>query len=562
MDARAVSRRAFVGGALALGAAAGMGATPAVALPPGAAPLPVPPAFPAGIDLAVRGYENWSQEIVLDAVWTCVPRSAEDVVRLANWAVEHGYTVRARGAAHGWAPLTVVPGAPVDKVVLVDTTVHLNSVQVGPGTVTAGAGATLDAVLGALKAHGLGWVSVPAPGVLTVGGALAVGAHGAALPADGEVPAPGVGYGSLSNLVTALTAVVWDGRRYALRELTRADPAVGPLLVHLGRAFVTSVTLRARPDYRLRCESTTGTPWWQLFAPGGAFERALARSGRAEAIWFPFTDNPWLKVWTPTPVKPPGAREVGAPYNYPFSDTLPEPVTALLRQLTLGALDLAPAWGQAQLDLVRAGLAATASADLWGWSMDTLLYIRPTTLRLTEGGGAVLTSRADAPHVADTFARWFHGRVGQLRAAGQFPVNGPVEIRCCGLDETAPGQAVPVLSALRPRPDRPHWDTAVWLNVLSTPGSPGMHAFYREMEQWLRATFDGGAGLFRPEWSKGFAFTGSAAYQDLSMLGEGVPAMYRAGYAGGVDWDSARAGLDALDPHRVFSNTFLDRLLP
>ena len=43
-----------------------------------------------------------------------------------------------------------------------------------------------------------------------------------------------------------------------------------------------------------------------------------------EAIWYPFTDAPWLKVWTVSPRRPPGARVVRAPYNYPFSDTLTE----------------------------------------------------------------------------------------------------------------------------------------------------------------------------------------------------------------------------------------------
>ena len=51
---------------------------------------------------------------------------------------------------HGWTPLTIVNGAPVDKVILADTTVHLTGVSVNaggsPATVTAGPGATLDAI--------------------------------------------------------------------------------------------------------------------------------------------------------------------------------------------------------------------------------------------------------------------------------------------------------------------------------------------------------------------------------------------------------------------------------
>ena len=112
--------------------------------------LTPPPAFPEGIALYQQAYQNWSKEIMLDAIWTCSPKTPEDVVRLANWGHANGYTIRPRGAMHGWTPLTIVNGAPVDKVILADTTVHLTGVSVNaggsPATVTAGPGATLDAI--------------------------------------------------------------------------------------------------------------------------------------------------------------------------------------------------------------------------------------------------------------------------------------------------------------------------------------------------------------------------------------------------------------------------------
>ena len=63
---------------------------------------------------------------------------------------------------------------------------------------------------------------------------------------------------------------------------------------------------------------------------GKTFTSYLNSAGRVEAIWFPFTQTPWLKVWTPTPVKPPESREVSGPYNYFFSDAIPEEVTTPL----------------------------------------------------------------------------------------------------------------------------------------------------------------------------------------------------------------------------------------
>ncbi len=133
---------------------------PAFALPPAGSlgsaggpvsNLPVPPAFPQDIPLAQQGYVNWAKDIRFDAVWTATARTPDDVVRIANWARDNGYRVRAKGTMHGWSPLTVVPGENVEKTLLVDTMTHLNGVSVNPNgtpaTVTAGGGASLEAIL-------------------------------------------------------------------------------------------------------------------------------------------------------------------------------------------------------------------------------------------------------------------------------------------------------------------------------------------------------------------------------------------------------------------------------
>ncbi|MBY6413198.1 FAD-binding protein [Rhodococcus sp. BP-252] len=569
-----LTRRQFIAaGAGAVALTSVMRAVPVDAAPFGSsdATLPAPPNFPPGIPLYQQRYQNWSKEIVRDAVWTCSPTTPDDVVTLANWAHAHGYRIRPRGAMHGWTPLTIVNGENLDRIVLVDTTVHLNGVAVDPSasTVTAGAGATIEAMLQQLEDNGLGWVSVPAPGVLTVAGALAVDAHGAAVPADGETPTPGTTYGSLSNLVTSLTAVVWDGTAYALRTFDRSDPEITPLLTHLGRAFLTSVTMQAGANTRLRCQSYTDIPWRGMFsapaASGRTFESYLNRTGRVEAIWYPFTENPWLKVWSVSPTKPPESREVNGPYNYPFSDNLPEAASDLIGQLTAGNTFIAPAFGQVYYGTTVAGLAATGSSDLWGWAKDLQFYIKPSTLLLTEGGGAVITSRGRVAQVVHDFAEWFHERVTYYQSIGQYPINGPVEIRCCGMDDPADvvvdSAGPPTISAMRPRPDHPEWDTAVWLNVLGVPGTPGMFAFYREMEQWMRSYYTGWA-TFRPEWSKGWAFGAELPYQDRTVIGTTLPNTYREGVPASENWDTARATFDSLDPHRIYSNTFIDQLLP
>lgn len=76
---------------------------------------------------------------------------------------------------------------------------------------------------------------------------------------------------------------------------------------------------------------------------------------------------------------------------------------------------------------------------------------------------------------------------------------------------------------MRPRPDHPEWDTAIWLNVLGVPGTPGMFAFYREMEQWMRGHYNNNDATFRPEWSKGWAFGPDKPYTDAQIIDNDLP---------------------------------------
>ena len=191
-------------------------------------PSTPPPAFPEGIALYQQAYQNWSKEIMLDAIWTCSPKTPEDVVRLANWGHANGYTIRpprchARlDAADHRQRCAGRQGHPRRHHGSTLTGVSVNAGG-SPATVTAGPGATLDAITTALQAQGLGFANLPAPGVLTIAGCLAVDAHGAALPAEGEAHVPGQTFGSLSNLVTSLTAVVWNGSEYALKTYARSE---------------------------------------------------------------------------------------------------------------------------------------------------------------------------------------------------------------------------------------------------------------------------------------------------------------------------------------------------
>jgi FAD/FMN-containing dehydrogenase len=537
----------------------------------------LPPAFPAQIPLYRQSFKNWAGDLAVDDVWTCAPRSADEVVEIVNWARHAGYKVRPRGMMHNWSPLTLAAGQQAcAAVLLLDTTRHLTAIsvdtQASPRTVTAQTGITMQALLTHLEAAGLGLTATPAPGDLTLGGVLAIDGHGTAVPAKGESRPAGHTYGSVSNLVLSLTAVVFDDaqQRYVLRTFDRHDPAIAPLLVHLGRAFIVEARLQVGTNQRLRCQSRMDIAHTELFAAPGSggrtFSSFLDSAGRVEAIWFPFTAFPWLKVWSVAPTKPLLARRVWGPFNYVFSDNVPQEITDLLARIVRGEPGLTPLFGQVQAKLSALGLASTLSLDLWGWSKDLLLYVKPTTLRVTANGYAVLTRRADVQRTLHEFASFYQSRVQAWQRSGRYPMNGPVEIRVTGLDQPAdvalPGAVAPLLSAVRPRPDHPEWTVAVWFDILTVPGTPHANAFYREIEQWMLAHYSGSYAAVRPEWSKGWGYTDTAAWDDAHVLGHTVPQAYRDGQAIGERWDDALAAYQRHDPHRVFSSPLLDRLLP
>lgn len=530
----------------------------------------VPPEFPASIPLYLQPYQNWVGTIHVDHVWTCAPRAAADVVTLANWARRHGYRLRARGHMHNFSPLTLTgQRSDAQRVVLVDTTKHLTGramASTRPATVWVGAGTSMESLLTYLQGRGYGLTAAPATGHLTVGGVLAIGAHGTGVATPEEYQPSDHLYGSLSNLVVSLTAVVWDqaSDRYVARTFHRSHPDCAALLTHLGRAFITDVTLRVGADSYLQCVSDVTTPASKLFAAPGStsaqsFAAMVDRSGRVETIWFPFTDHTWTKTWTERPICPSQSRPVDAPYNYPFTDNIPRPLAELAATLVEGAPELAPALGELQYTTTAHGLATTCSADLWGASKNLLLYSKPTTLRYSLNGYAILTRRSSIQRVVHQFSTFYQDRLHAYQHRGEYPVNGPIEIRISGLDHASginvAGAQEPTLSAVTPNPSHPEWDIAIWLDLLTFPNTPHAGHFYREIEEFVFNNYRAPYAMARAEWSKGWGYTDEGAWSNPTILTQTIPGTF------GTTWSWAAAKLAAYDPHQIFSNEFLDDFL-
>ncbi|WP_037347216.1 cholesterol oxidase substrate-binding domain-containing protein [Sciscionella sediminilitoris] len=560
-----LSRRSLLGTTAAAGAVAALGsATPGTAAAATGAGTK-PHNFPDHIELYNEVFRNWDGVIHTDPLWTCAPASPGDVVELANWARANGYRLRPRGYKHSWSPLVVEQNQTGDaRILIVDTTKYLTSVSLASEReVRAQAGTRMDSLLDFLHRHGKSLVNVPAPGDVTVAGVLAVNAHGTSIPARGEQRKPGQNFGTVSNLVTEMTAVVWDGarNRYVERTFDRADPACAALLTSLGRLFITEVKLQICADYQLRCQCFTDIPATELFAhPAKATGRSLSNlldeSGRVGLIWYTFTDRPWVQQWTVTPEKPLFAKEVSGPYNFLFADNLPSPVPEMLGGMISGNDWMAPGFGNAVLAATDVGLTVTGARDMWGPAKNFINFVKPTTLKVSAGSHAVVTSRAAVQRVVHEFSEFFTKALKRYEARHQYPVNSCVEIRVTGIDDPAesivPGAQIPALSSARPVAGHPEWDTVVWLDALTLPGTPHEYEFYAEMDAFVRTNYANYASV-RPEWSKRWATTSRGPWTDESVLRGYLPRVFD-------QLPATRALFGELDPARVFTNDLLGRV--
>lgn len=543
--------------------------------------------FPFDIRIIKQLYENWSGESRYEDAWTVVPTSQEQVIQAVNWAAKYGYKVRAKGMSHNWSPLMLDDQDKELKILLIDMASHINQVSIDAnGIVTAEAGIQMEALLQNMEDNGRGFTSYPAPGDLTLGGVLAIDGHGTSIPALDETKEYAETYGSVSNLVISLTALVYDDKtkQYAPKKFYRNEPEISAFLVNLGKALILSVELQTSKNNYLRCQSITSIHYKELFSQdknaGRTFNHFLDEAGRIEAIWFPFTKYPWVKVWSKTDKRPLTSKIVREPFNYKFAENLPKQMLDMIKKIATGSVYITPAFGMMQFSismlglngspisplttLVTAGNVSLQSYDLWGASKNLMLYVKPSTLRVTANGYAILTSRDNVQKVIADFCETYLKFVDQYEALGRYPMNGPVEIRVTGLDDPKDSivkdAQTPALSAIKPCPDHPEWDCAVWLDILTLPGTAYSTEFYNEMEAWICNRYQGDS-LVRPEWSKGWGYSTTKAWDNLDYFTTELPKVHSKGQPNHLTIAEAAKTLKKYDALDLYTSTILKKIL-
>ncbi|MFC5065923.1 D-arabinono-1,4-lactone oxidase [Actinomycetospora atypica] len=153
-------------------------------------------------------WTNWSGGQRCRPVATARPLDEAGVAGVVRRAAERGQTVRPLGSGHGFSDLAVTDGVHLETSAFSGIT-GVTADRTGHATVRVRGGTTLTELQEGLTERGL---ALPVPldvGAPTVGGALAVGAHGSASHR-----------GSLSGQVLALRLVDGRGR---VRDVPRAD---------------------------------------------------------------------------------------------------------------------------------------------------------------------------------------------------------------------------------------------------------------------------------------------------------------------------------------------------
>lgn len=540
-------------------------------------------------------YKNWSGGINKPLMLAAKPRNAEECVYLANYVLKNGYKMRAMGQMHNWSPITIgLDAKPEDKVLLVDTselnTLAMTEQKPDYGIVKVGSGVLSETLYKFLSEQctdngskqGYAFSNTPAPGDITVGGMMAIGAHGTGVSDYIGSTQTTAFDGSMSNTIVEFTAIVLDEtyQGYVLKTFKREDKDASAFLVSLGRTFITEFKLQVIPNYHLRCISLTDIDINELCAKpedNNVFSIAniLANFGRLEVILYPYTDKPWLKVWQREETLPSGSHATTKANNYPFSDSIPESTSDLIRnhlylfpksipnfgklQFRITNKNLGGGFGKENLLKLINGFPAVSSAlgkskiaDLWGPAWQTLVYIRKTTLRVTANGYAIHIPRDQVQSVVHECTKEYRRLSKVYEKAGKYPVAGPLEIRITGLDNTKglkanQGARTPALSALSPS-NNSNADTAVWLDLLTMPNTKDAHPFYSVFEQWLYERYPSVQN--RVEWSKGWAYTNKGPWTNTDVIDSKIPASFANTQ---TTFEEVKTVLHKYDPYQIFT---------
>jgi L-gulono-1,4-lactone dehydrogenase len=222
--------------------------------------------------MARERWTNWAGN--LDCSCDVVaPRSLEELCEIVKRASGTGRRLRATGGSYSWAPLVPSEGIIV-RLDQLDRVLHFDE---GAGTVEVECGIRVHGLTRKAAAHGL---TIGTPTLFpkpTIGGAIAVGAHGTDFR-----------YGGMEDRIVEMKIVDAEGK---VRVVRRDDPDMGAAQVALGTlGLIYSVTFQLEEQY----DVATTIRLHPVERVLDEFDDLQASCGFLEMFWFPFQKSMWV----------------------------------------------------------------------------------------------------------------------------------------------------------------------------------------------------------------------------------------------------------------------------
>ncbi|OXA63847.1 uncharacterized protein LOC118433976 [Folsomia candida] len=544
-------------------------------------PCPPLPDFPPTSTYTLRPFKTYSSDVVIPFSYFSSPRDASEVLSLVNWAKNAGYRVRGVGQMHSWSPVTLSKyeeGTLCPKFLLVDTTKYLTGIKVTTDfntslhSVTLGPGVTLRRLLETLESHQLGIFSSPAQGDLSVGGMLAVGAHGSGIKTTTHSKSLGHSYGTFSNLVLEMDVIGWDNdtEKYVVKTLPRSHPDTKAFLVNLGRTFVTRVKIRVGADQMLRSQSFFTTVR-QLFGRGDLVRDGdkpnladyLDSFGRIQVLSLETGSDSGVLLfgWHSEPEKPAGSRLTKTPYNYIFGNYLPG--NKILKWLLARIPHIWRFFARLSFPINIAVSSLAGYQDYWGLSKNHLLYNSKYVPIIRPNSFVLVTSRQNFQTVVSIIRKGYDDLASEWHSRGEYPDAGSFDIRVCGVEDPenilAQGAEPPIFSPAKPVPSHPEYDIVIWFEFGTYPETRKAQEFVADWQSLLYRDIHHVYGVLRVEWAKGWGHTWEKAWSNETIF-DTLPRVLSSSDEL-KEWNLGVEILDRYDPWRIFSNGFLDRIL-
>jgi FAD/FMN-containing dehydrogenase len=253
-----------------------------------------------------QGLSNWSGDIRFTPAKTEVPDNEDDLKTIIQTAIDNRQLIRAVGAGHSCSAIFETD----QTLIQMDHFKDLYDYDLNKGTVTVGAGMTVEEVGERIFDIGLGMENTGHINKQAIAGAVSTGTHGA-----------GKKIRNLSGQVVGIRMVTGTGaiRTYSQEEQPEIMQALRVSLGSMG--IFTRLTLRTLPRFTLHrrqyCASTDDCIY--------NLERLAEENRNFCFYWYPRRDDVSIRLW-----------------NFPGEGTAALPYARLYKEYTGWGKDVLP----------------------------------------------------------------------------------------------------------------------------------------------------------------------------------------------------------------------------